>query len=366
MREMTHSTTPGLTPAHAAARRSLIRAVAAVALLFSVLPQRALAHSGFPRATCVAIDQDGRALTSDDFGRLIAWDISNPNLPQLPHVVFDQKHVVGEKTYKAAYVATHGNRALTAGYDGNVLIHDLNDPHKTFPPFTGHQSKDGLREVWVAVFSPDGTQALSGANDGQILLWDVSDPQKPPREFHYPAKLNSEGPVAGLAFLPPDDKGNQRFLSTSGYGDVYLWVLDGKKEDVVKTFSHGNSRQVNAVVLLDDGATFLSGSFDKKLRMWNVNAPGELPKATFQFQQEHKDWIWRVALSPDSNFAATASEDGTVRVWDMGTKKARENLVFQAGKNGSMGVAFTKNGWLVFTLDGSQPQKLIQVVKPNL
>ena len=329
-------------------------------------PQGALADSEFPRATCVAIAEDGRALTSDDLGRLIAWDISDPNIQNFPHVVFDQKHVVGNATYKAAYVATHGNRALTAGYDGKVLIHDLNNPHKTNPPFTGHHTDDG-REVWVAIFSPDGKHALSGANDGQILLWDPSNVSKPPREFLYldakKKKANAEGPVAGLAFLPPrGDK--HRFLSTHGYGDVHLWEYNpndaSEPAAIVKTFSQGNSRQVNAVVVLGD-RYFLTAGFDHILRMWDADDPKPTPKEVFVYATEHKDWVWRVAHSSQLKLAATASEDGSVRKWHAGTGpddlstplRKKSVTAEKVTNNGSMGAAFTEDGRLVVTLDGT-------------
>jgi WD40 repeat protein len=353
------SVLPRFTPPRGVARRVLVGLVAAVALLGGLLPQRALAHSGFPRATCVVIAQDGRALTSDDYGRLIAWTI-----PDLSPVKFDQQHAG-----KAAYVATAGNRVLTAGYDGNVFIHDLDDPHKKNEPFTGHRSEDGKREVWVAIFSPDGSHAVSGANDGQILLWDPNDVQKPPREFRYQdkkkEKKNAGGPTAGLAFLPPRDK-KQRLLSTHGYGDVHLWEFDfdDKEEPViVKTFSHGNSRPVNAVVVLKNGF-FLSAGFDQTLRLWDPDDNREQPQELRAYRNEHTDWIWRVAYSDKLQLAATASEDGFVGLWDAHTdpdnlknEEKRKSLArSKVTEHGLMGLAFTNNGRLVVTLDGTEAQ----------
>lgn len=333
-------------------RRGFLSGCAAVAgavLISSLLTRAALAHSPPPRATCVAIAEDGRALTSDDLGRLIAWDIKDPSLP---HVEFARRH-----KRKAAYVATAGDRALTAGYDGDVIIHNLKKPRDADPPvFTGHHSPDGKREVLVAVINPhDGTQALSGANDGQILLWDPTNPEKPPREFPYPPMLNSDGPVAGLAFLPPEANGKQRFLSTRGFGDVHLWEFDATGSDVIKTFSHGNSRQVNAVVVRNDGSAFLSAGFDKTLRLWDPRDERNRPQALLTFGQAHKDRIWRVALSPTEKYAATASDDGTVRLWEVNQKQPIMEIN-DVGRHGSMGVAWTQ-GRLVYTLDGTEAQK---------
>ena len=338
-------------------RRGLLQgcaaAVACAVLFSSLLPREAFAHSE-PRATCVAVtDDDQQALTSDDLGRLISW-----NLDTLEPKKFPKAHDA-----KAAYVSTRGNRILTAGYDGKVIIHDRESP--AVKEFTGHRADDSKREVWVAVFSPDGKHALSGANDGQILFWELDDPNNADKVRTFPyqdkekKKKNAGGPVAGLAFLPQPENGSKlRFLSTHGYGDVHLWEFDPTKKNevpaIVNTISHGNSRPVNAVVVLKGGTRFLSAGFDETLRLWDVNEP----ERKLQQFTEHKNWIWRVALSPDSKLAATASDDGTVRVWNMQEDRSNKSIhQFKPGSHGSMGVAFTKDGRVVYTLDGTEAAK---------
>jgi WD40 repeat protein/GTPase SAR1 family protein len=45
----------------------------------------------------------------------------------------------------------------------------------------------------------------------------------------------------------------------------------------------------------------------------------------------HTDWIGRIAWSPDGQFLATASADGTVRIWDAGTGETARTLEGHAG-----------------------------------
>ena len=345
-------------------RRRFLRrsaALAGVVLFGLILSRQAAAHDR--RATCVAIAKGGRVLTSDDWGRLIAWDTKDLSKP----TVFAQAH-----KRKAAYVATSEDVILTAGYDGEVLIHSLGDHNLIKKPFTGHRV--GKREVWVAIVAPDGKHALSGADDGEILYWDLPDPAKPEinpnnpdtiRRFPYQDKKkekknNARGPVAGLAFLPgPANATRLRFLSTHGFGDVHLWEFDTAKNDppaIVDTFFQGNRRPVNAVAVLSE-SEFLSAGFDNTLRRWRFDA-----KQSSQQLNEHTDWIWRIALSPTSpnspnpRFAATASDDGTVRVWDIKNRLPDSVHTFNAGEHGSMGVAFTDDGRIVYTLDGKEAE----------
>ena len=319
------------------------------------------------RATCVAVTEDGEfAVTSDDYGRLVKWRLSDLGDRQ----VFTRRH-----RKKAAYVSTAGTMAITAGYDGLVLVHDLNHPEAgNGTVFKGHESNDKKREVWVAVLSKDAKQAISGANDGQILQWDpkAKAPGKG-RAFPYPEadeakkKTKSEGPVAGLAFLPLVGK-KQRILSTHGYGDVHLWeynIEDNNDAVHLKTFSHGNSYQVNAVAVIGEGPEFVSAGFDKSLLLWNANDKVDHPQPVLPFQKVHKDWIWRVAVSREGNLVATASEDGFVLIWSVAAKKALGDLNIKPVPHGLMGVAFTKDNRLVLTLEGTEQDRLIRIDEPK-
>ena len=265
-----------------------------------------------------------------------------------------------EHTRKAAYVATSKDVILTAGYDGDVRIHSLSKSDLQIPAFTGH--RNGNREVWVAIVAPDGKRAVGSGRWPDSLLG-LGRPEQPRQDHQLllprqeEGGRNTRGPVAGLAFLASaEGETKLRFLSTHGFGDVHLWEFDpGDKKvlpAIVDTFFQGNRRPVNAVAVLDGGAEFLSAGFDNTMRRWNVDAKQSSQKFT-----EHKNWIWRIALSKDLNLAATASDDGTVRVWDIKNRSPDSVLTFNAGGHGSMGVAFTNDGQIVFTLDGKEAEE---------
>jgi WD40 repeat protein len=312
-------------------------------------------HAGsFKRATCVAVTADGAtALTSDDNGKLLKYDVA----AELRPTEFTRKH-----TGKAAYVSVVGNRVLTAGYDGDVVIHDLAQTDPIDPPkFQGHRADGQQREVWVAILSADGSQALSAANDGQILLWDPAQPtQAPLKTFNQPQGV-PKAPVGGLAFVPPNANSPTHFLSTYSYGEIHLWDVT-KPNGPIHVFEQSGSYQVNGLTVSTDGLMFATGGFDGTVRVWDLPNPIPQDKSGFpkkeriRMQPRHKGWVWRVAFNATGKLVASASDDGTVKVWSIA--KGQQVDQMDPGKGGAMGVVFVGDT-ILFTLDGANAAKLI-------
>jgi WD40 repeat protein len=68
------------------------------------------------------------------------------------------------------------------------------------------------------------------------------------------------------------------------------------------------------VALTPDGRRAVSASDDRTLRVWDLATGAELARLT-----GHEDWVLAVALTPDGRRAVSASDDRTLRVWDMET-----------------------------------------------
>ena len=358
-----HPAPTGLT------RRRFIRGAGATAagavvlgdpLLNSALgqPKKKKAHSFEKRPTCVATVSEGVVVTSDDEGRLILWTVTSEN-------VLLQETSAAKHAGKAAFVTFSGNmkpaRAFTAGYDGKIILHNVaNLSDKKPPTFEGHIANNKKREAWVVAVSPNGAQAVSSTNDGQILLWNTTDPDKGPvQQFDAPHE-----PVGGLAWVPKTGgaPANQ-FLSTHVGGEARLWNV-GNTKAAAHEFPHKN-QPVNAVAVEKEGKFFVSGSFDMDLRMWDLINPGKNP---LKVLKGHRNWVWRVALSPSGRLAASAGEDGFVHVWDLNKKGPviRPEVSFGRFVDGVMGVTFLREDRIVFTaLPSSEPRPL-NVLNLNL
>jgi WD40 repeat protein len=74
---------------------------------------------------------------------------------------------------------------------------------------------------------------------------------------------------------------------------------------------------VSAVVVAPDGKRAVSGSWDKTLRVWDLETG--LPLRTLE---GHASGVFGVAVTPDWKRAVSASDDNTLRVWDLETGSA--------------------------------------------
>ncbi|MEH2332942.1 nSTAND1 domain-containing NTPase [Nostoc sp.] len=163
-------------------------------------------------------------------------------------------------------------------------------------------------------------------------------------------------------------------------------AVDQLKANVIDRVRESNRFQghqdaVNSISFSPDGKTIASGSWDKTIKLWNIES-GES-----QTLSGHTDKVWRVryspmngnmiasastdntvrlwnaksgeflgelkgntdlvydiSFSPDSKKIATASWDGKIKIWDTTTKKELETLENLQGQNGSYSIDFHPHG----------------------
>jgi len=102
-------------------------------------------------------------------------------------------------------------------------------------------------------------------------------------------------------------------VSASRDKKLMMWELTPEGENVgyARKALSGHSEPVSSVVLSSDGMFALSGSWDKTLRLWDLNTG-----ATVRTFQDHKKDVNSVAFSGDNRQIVSGSRDKTIKLWN--------------------------------------------------
>ena len=234
-----------------------------------------------------------------------------------------------------------------------------------------------LREVWrvngsfavgtvhALAFSPGGERLVSGGwaatvdsevhppllpveggiptSVGQIQLWNTQTGALV-RSF----EGNTRG-VTALAWTPD----GSHVISGAGYHHENVAILwDAETGRQIRVFE-GHSGWVNGVAVSSDGAALLTASQDQTLRLWNLKTGQHLRTFT-EGEKQGANWTpppwtpwetdWQcVALSPTGRLALSGGSD--LVLWDVAS--AAPIRLFQRGHGGRvLAVAFSPNGMI--------------------
>ncbi len=132
--------------------------------------------------------------------------------------------------------------------------------------------------------------------------------------------------VSAVAVLPD----GRRALSGSRDKKLKLWDL--ATGALLRTLE-GHAHSVTAVAVLPDGRRALSGAWDKNLKLWDL-ATGAL----LHTLAGHTGGVAAVAVLPNGRYALSGSGDTTLKLWDLATGAPLRTLKGHAGRVSAVAV----------------------------
>jgi WD40 repeat protein len=236
-------------------------------------------------------------------------------------------------------VAFHagGRRLTTVAVDGTLVEWD---------PTTGERLRTlraHLGPVWNVSFgvgfSADGERLAGLGKDGVVRVWETDSG----REV---VSIPAGSAVPTTTFLSPD---GQR-VAVAGFNGLRLLEVESKKPVAAWSVSfHGASY----LAFSADGQLLAAAFWDGTVRVWEIKSKKLLH--TFR----HRDRVACVAFHPNGRQLASGSCDNTAKVWDLGTGQELETLRGHIGY--VMAIAYSGDGALLATASGHRYAGEIQL-----
>jgi WD40 repeat protein/serine/threonine protein kinase/tetratricopeptide (TPR) repeat protein len=235
------------------------------------------------------------------------WDTETGQAvtPPLPHI----------RNVLSAAFSAQGDRIATTGRDGSVRVWDtLTGVVLAGPLWHGSM-------VSSAEFSPDGRLVVTRDAGGVVRVWDLASlaaPASPwkPDSYTWSVQVSAD----------------ERWAMTSRVYSTWrlIWLRDARTGRVIRTMEDGAGRN-GTVRISDDSARVILTRPDGSTRAWESATGMELPQPAEP--RAPSDAISLNAISQDGKFQAAGGSDGVVRLCAAATGKV---LFYLAGHTGSI------------------------------
>ncbi len=199
---------------------------------------------------------------------------------------------LGADIARDAHFSLDGRLVLTAGGDGQARLWNVDTRQ-----LDGQAFRHG-GAINVARFSPDGTRIVTGSEEGTAWLWETATRRQ------IQALPRHEGPIQGAAFSPD----GRLVVVHDRRSTALVW-------DTVAGCAPGVPIRTDGEIwhaeFSPDGRSILTGA-GNTARLWDADTGRPIGAP-----MRHRAFVPYPVFSPDGTLVATATQDGTAKIWEV-------------------------------------------------
>ncbi len=186
---------------------------------------------------------------------------------------------------------------LLAVGQADAAIRVFRTDDRSVRTLTGHHGA-----VDVVAFSGATNHLIAGSRDHRVSLWDMTTAEPTPQFLR-----GHQHPITAVAL----DRDATLAATASEDGVLRVWQTHDQTTSILRT----GGEPIHALAISPDAQWLVSGDTRGVVTLWPISRTLAAP----QVLRGHTGGIADIVFHPDGKLFATASNDGTVRLWQLDT-----------------------------------------------
>lgn len=199
----------------------------------------------------------------------------------------------------------------------------------------GEDDTPSHKEAVIAL-AANQDHLISGSRDHTAIIWDTQGRPLAQLVGHTDA-VSAVGITSAMAKVP-------LVATASADLTLKLWALGTTSGPVLRWTVKAHDKDINCVAFTPNNKLLLTASQDKTLKVWQVS-DGKLVRTL----KGHKRGVWSLAISPVEQLVASVSADRTIKLWSLADDSDACLRTLEGHVNSVLRVQFMHRGTQLIT-----------------